>query len=349
MLKKRNIFIFMLIFILTVTFTTACSNNESDDASAPPEDTPEDGKIYTLRYGHDHMPDSPFQASAEQFKEIVEEKSEGRIKVEIYPAEQIGPGRQAIEALQLGSMEMINMPVAFFAGFDMKYSLVDMPFLFPNEDVLWKTLEGDIGTELLDLLVDQDMKGVAFYAEGWRQMTNNFPIRTPADFKGKKIRGMNAPVILSQYKAWGANPVALDYSEVYNALQQGVVQGQENPLLSINDKKFYEVQDYLILSDHNYLSYVLFANNTWLESLPEDLREIVFETGVDVAKDHRVRMDEANDGYLETIKASGIEIIELTDEERAVFREASEPVYEEFRSQFGDILDRTIEFVEQNK
>lgn len=346
MFKKRNSFIVLLILIFVLVFTTACSNEKPVDTAKPVDS---DTKVYTLRYAHDHMPDSPFQKSAEEFKDIVEERSKGRIKVEIYPAEQIGAGRQVLEALQLGSVEMINMPVAFFAGFDMKYSLVDMPFLFPTEDVLWKTLEGPIGSELLDLLVDKDMKGIAFYAEGWRQMTNNSSIKTPADLKGKKIRGMNAPVILAQYKAWGANPVALDYSEVYNALQQGVVQGQENPLLSINDKKFYEVQKYLILSDHNYLSYVLFANNTWFESLPKDLQEIVFNTGVEVAKDHRGRMDTANEGYFKTIEASGIEVIKLTDEEKAAFRAASEPVYDEFRGQFGDILDRTIEFVEKNK
>src|SRR5699024_5096087 len=197
-------------------------------------------------------------------------------------------------------------------------------------EALWETLDGEIGRELLDLLVDMDMKGVAFYAEGWRQMTNNDPIRSPDDFKGKKIRGMNAPVILSQYKAWGANPVALDYSEIYNALQQGVVEGQENPLLSINDKKFYEVQDYLMMSDHNYLTYALYANNTWLESLPEDLQEIIWDAGIEVAVEHRDLMDEANEEYYKEITDSGIEVIESTDEETKVFREASQTVYVEY-------------------
>lgn len=347
MFKRKNSFIIGLMLILVLVLTTACSNDSAKDSGGAASDS--EDKVYTLRYAHDHMPESPFQESAEEFKDIVEEKSDGRIKVEIYPAEQVGAGREVLEALQLGSVEMINMPVAFFAGFDIKYSLVDMPFLFPNEDVLFEALEGDIGRQLLDLSIDKDMKGIAFYAEGWRQMTNNDPIRTPEDIKGKKIRTMNAPVILSQYKAWGANPVTLDYSEVYNALQQGVVEGQENPLLSISDKKFFEVQDNLILSDHNYLSYVLYANNTWFESLPEDLQKIVEEAGVDVAKEHRVRMNEANDEYLKIITDSGIEVITLTDEERAKFREASQPVYDEFAEQFGDILDETIKFVEERE
>lgn len=348
MLKRRSSFIIMAMVIFVLVFTTACSNDKpSGDTNA--DSGSDNEKVYTLRYAHDHMPDSPFQKSAEDFKDVVEEKSEGRIKVDIYPAEQVGAGREVLEALQLGSVEMINMPVAFFAGFDIKYSLVDMPFLFPNEDVLFKALEGDIGKQLLDLSLDKDMKGIAFYAEGWRQMTNNKPIRTSEDMKGLKIRAMNAPIILEQYKAWGANPVTLDYSEVYNALQQGVVEGQENPLLSINDKKFYEVQDYLILSDHNYLSYVLYANNTWFESLPKDLQEIVYDAGVDIAKEHRVRMDEANAGYLKTIKESGIEVITLTDQEKQDFRKASEAVYEKYKDEFGDILDETIKFVEENK
>lgn len=328
---------------LTALVLVACGGG-SDSGK---EDAGDSADTYVLKYGHDHMPDSPFQESAERFKEIVEEESDGRIEVEIYPAEQIGVGREALEALQIGSVDMINMPIAFFAGFDIRYSLVDMPFLFPNDEALWATLDGEIGRELLDLLVDKDMKGVAFYAEGWRQMTNNSPIHSPDDFKNKKIRGMNAPVILSQYEAWGANPVALDYSEIYNALQQGVVEGQENPLLSISDKKFYEVQDYLMMSDHNYLTYALYANNTWLESLPEDLRDIVWNAGIDVAVEHRDLMDKANEGYYEEITASGIEVIELTDEERKEFREASQPVYDEFEDDFGDILERTIEFVKE--
>lgn len=344
MFKKRSSFIIIGMLIFVLVFTTACSGDKSTSG-----DSSNDEKVYTLRYAHDHMPDSPFQKSAEEFKEVVEEKSDGRIKVEIYPAEQVGAGREVLEALQLGSVEMINMPVAFFAGFDIKYSLVDMPFLFPNEDVLFEALEGDIGKQLLDLSLENDMKGISFYAEGWRQMTNNKPIRTPEDLKGVKVRAMNAPIILEQYKTWGANPVTLDYSEVYNALQQGVVEGQENPLLSINDKKFYEVQDYLILSDHNYLSYALYANNTWFESLPEDLQEIVYNAGVDVAKEHRVRMDEANESYLKSIKESGIEVITLTDQEREDFRKASEPVYEKYKEEFGDILEQTLKFVEERK
>lgn len=333
---------FVFISMLVISLMTACANPKTGGG--------EDGeKKIILKYGHDHMPTSPFHVSAEKFKKLVEERSSGRIEVQIYPAEQIGAGREALEALQIGSVQMINMPIAFFAGYDLKYSLVDMPFLFPNDDVLWKTLDGEIGRELLDLMEDKDMKGVSFYAEGWREFTNNNPIRTPEDFKGLKIRAMNAPVIMSQYKAWGANPVALDYSEVYNALQQGVVAGQENPLLSINDKKFYEVQKYLVMSDHNYLSYALFTNKTWFESLPEDLQKVVWDAGNEVAKEHRNLMDEANKGYFESIKASGIEIITLTPEEKEAFRKASQPVYDEFKAEFGDILDRTIDFVEKNK
>lgn len=341
MVKKFK-FSLVLFAILVLSLVTACGNQKTDGGK--------DGdKKIILKYGHDHMPTSPFHVSAEKFKKLVEERSNGRIEVQIYPAEQIGAGREALEALQIGSVQMINMPIAFFAGYDLKYSLVDMPFLFPNEDVLWKTLEGEIGRELLDLLEDKDLKGVAFYAEGWREFTNNNPIRSPEDFKGLKIRAMNAPVIMSQYKAWGANPVALDYSEVYNALQQGVVVGQENPLLSINDKKFYEVQKYLIMSDHNYLSYALFTNKSWFEGLPEDLQKVVWDAGIEVAKEHRTLMNEANDEYFKTIKDSGIEVITLTPEEKEAFRKASQPVYEEFKAEFGDILDRTIDFVEKNK
>lgn len=342
MLFKRKSYLLIIISSLLVLAgcggTKLAGTNDAVNAS----DAGGKGK-YTMIFAHDHTTTSPFQTSAERFKKLVEERSEGRMEVQIYPSMQLGTSREMIEGLQLGSIQMVNLPTAGFTGFDNRFTLVDMPYLFPDEDTLWEVLDNEIGRELLDGLESQGFKGLSFYAEGFKAMTNNRLIRRPEDLKGLRIRTMNSPVIMDQYKAWGANPVPIDFGEVYNSLQQGVVEGQENPLLSIHDMKFYEVQDYMIMSEHAYLSYVNVMNKAWFDSLPEDLKKIVWDTGLEVAQEHKALMKKMNETYFKDIQSSGIKIIELTPEEKEAFRQASLPVYDEYRTKIGDLLDRTIE------
>ncbi|RYD06991.1 hypothetical protein N752_01480 [Desulforamulus aquiferis] len=244
---------------------------------------------------------------------------------------------------------MTLLPTAKFGGFDQRLTMVDLPFLFPDEDVLWKVLDGEIGNEIMSGLDDIGIKGISFYAEGFKAFTSNKEIHLPQDFKGLKIRTMEAPVIMSQYKAWGANPVPIDFAEVYNSLQQGVVDGQENPYLSIHDMKFYEVQKYMTVGDHAYLSYFMSVSKKWYDSLPEDLQKLIYDTGREVAESHKGLMAEANDGYVKNIKDSGTIVYELTPEEREAFRKASEPVYDEFKDKIGaDLMDRTLKFIQEN-
>lgn len=342
-----------LLFLLVLTLTIAGCGGQQ--ANAPQKEGEkalqgQNNQVYTLKLGHDMMPDTPFQKSALKFKELVEQRSNGKIKVEVYPAQQLGSSREMIEGLQLGTIEGILLPTAKFGGFDQRLTLVDMPFLFPNGDVLWKILDGPIGRELLDNLKSIGLKGIAFYAEGFKAITNNKEIHNPSDFVGQKIRVMEAPIIMAQFKAWGANPVPIDYSEVYNALQQHVVDGQENPLLSIVAMKFYEVQKYVILSEHAYLSYVLVLNDKWYSSLPKDLQDVVFNAGIEAAQYQKKLMAEAEKEYIETIKKFGTTVYTLTPEEKEVFRKASQPVYDEFKKVIGDdLFNRTLKAIEEAK
>lgn len=344
---QRLSLLFVLIFTLTLI---GCGGQQAKTTQQGGEKASQtqNNQVYTLKLGHDMMPDTPFQKSALRFKEIVEQKSNGKIKVEVYPAQQLGSAREMIEGLQLGTIEGVLLPTAKFGGFDQRLTLVDMPFLFPNEEVLWKVLDGPIGRELLDNLKSIGLKGITFYAEGFKAFTNNKEIHKPSDFVGQKIRVMEAPVIIAQYKAWGANPVPIDYAEVYNALQQHVVDGQENPLLSIVAMKFYEVQKYVILSEHAYLSYVLVLNDKWYSSLPKELQDVVFNAGLEAAKYQKQLMAEAEKGYIDTIKKFGTIVYSLTPEEKEEFRKASQPVYEQFKNVIGeDLLNRTLKAVKE--
>ena len=188
------------------------------------------------------------------------------------------------------------------------------------------------------------IRGCAFYGNGFKAITNNIhPIESPDDLKGLKIRTMEAPLIMSTYSAWGANPVPVDFSELYSSLQQNVVDGQENPYLTISDMRFYEVQKYMTISKHAYLSYVLTFSDAFLNGLPEDLEQVVMDCGKECVQYHRDQMAELNQGYYDNIAASGIAINTLTDEQREAFKDASASVYDEYRDKIGgDLLDAVV-------
>lgn len=219
-----------------------------------------------------------------------------------------------------------------------------MPFLFPDEDTLYEIMNGELGEQVMAGLPDIGIRGCAFYGNGFKAITNNIhPIESPDDLKGLKIRTMEAPLIMSTYSAWGANPVPVDFSELYSSLQQNVVDGQENPYLTISDMRFYEVQKYMTISKHAYLSYVLTFSDAFLNGLPEDLEQIVMDCGKECVQYHRDQMAELNQGYYDNIAASGIAINTLTDEQREAFKDASASVYDEYRDKIGgDLLDAVV-------
>lgn len=293
---------------------------------------------YVMKFAHDHMMNSPYQKSSEWIKKEIETKSGGRIAVEIYPAQQLGNNREMIEAMQMGTIEAVLVPTTKYSGFDPKMNIFDMPYLFPNEKALWAMLEGEVGEMAKAGLPNIGIYGVQYFAEGWHFLTANKELRHPKDMKGLKMRSMEAPIVMDTFSAWGANPVPIDFSEVYNSLQQRVVDGHENPIISIHDMKFFEVQKYMIQIQHAYLSYFLAYSKKWYDSLPEDLQKVVWQAGLDGAQYHKGLMEEANKAYLKDIIDFGTQVIYLSDEEKQPWIDAVQPLYDKYRSMFGDDL-----------
>lgn len=347
----------LLTFLVVTTTAAGCAAPAGTAAQTPAaqESAPAETQAaeqpaaateptYVLKLGHDHTTTSPIQASAEEFKRLVEENSNGQISVQIYPAQQLGSSREMIESLQIGTLEAVLLPTAKFGGFDQRLNLADMPFIADTEKDFLTIFNGEIGQEAMSGLPAIGITGIAYYPEGFKAITNNVhPITKPTDLKGLKIRTMEAPIIMAMFSAWGTNPVPVDFTEVYNSLQQKVVDGQENPYLSIHDMKFYEVQKYMTISDHAYLSYFLAASTAWLSTLPADLQEVVKQAGLDASEFCRVKMNAANDDYLKTIKDYGVEVYELSPEERQAFKDACSSVYDDYRDVIGgDLLDRAV-------
>ncbi|SDK94500.1 TRAP transporter substrate-binding protein [Natronincola ferrireducens] len=337
---KRRISL-ILVFALVLTLAVGCGTSEPAGGQGGQE------KI-VIRLGHDLLEDTHQHYGALEFKKMVEEKTDGRIEVQVFPAGQLGTDIEIAEMMQSNAVEAGLVPTAKLSGFHAPLQLIDLPFLFPSREITYKLLDSELADDLFQPMEKIGLKGLAFWESGFKQFTANKEIRKPSDFEGLQIRVMESPLLIAQYRALGANPIPIDFSETYNALQQGVADGQENPLVSIAAMRFYEVQSHMTLSNHGYLAYaLLFSNSFWDRLSPEDqeiLQTAAREAGV-LERQEAIRREE---GFIETIESSGTTVIRLSDEEMAAFSEAMKPVHEEFADVIGrDLLQKAYDLIEE--
>jgi C4-dicarboxylate-binding protein DctP len=291
---------------------------------------------WNIKFGHDQPEKSPHHDGALYFKKLVEEGSNGEIAVKLFPSQLLGTGLQMSEMVQAGALEILAIPTSNMQVLHPSLQVLDLPFLFPDREALFRVLDSDFTDNLYKPLLNRNIIGLHWIISGFKQFTGNFPIRTPDDFKGRKIRVMPAPIIREQFKALGASPVPIDFHELYNALQQGVVDGQENPLTTIVTMKFYEVQKYMTLSNHAFIAYVFVASKSFFNSLPEKHQKMVREAAKKAGIYERGLVVEREKGFLETIKKSGVTVIELKPQDRQAFQTAVEPVYGWFNANIKD-------------
>jgi C4-dicarboxylate-binding protein DctP len=303
---------------------------------------------YTMKFGHDMPEDSAQHVAALKYAELVKERTKGRVEVRVFPAQQLGTDPEMVQQAQMGTLEIVLPPTAKIGGFAAQLQLADLPFLFPTKQICYQVLDGPVGDRLLGLLESKGLKGVSFWESGFKQMTANKPIRKPEDFAGMKVRVMESPILIAQYKQVKANPIPIDFAETYNALQQGVVEAQENPLVSIVNMKFYEVQKYTMLSNHGFLGYAfLFSKRVW-DRLPGDIQKIMRDTARELAPFERQDTARREGGYIERIKKGGSQVVEFTPQELAAFEKAFRPVHQQFAKTIGeDLLKDTYAHIEK--
>ena len=292
----------------------------------------------TIKLGHDMPESSHHHRALLKWKELVEERTGGDVTVTIFPSSILGSATQMVEQVQAGALEAAMLPNAQIAPIDPDLSVLDLPFLFPSRKVAHEVLDGPIGDTVLKTLEGTGIVGVAHWESGFKQFTGNFPIHSPADYVGHKIRTMQSQVVQEQFRAFGAVPTQIAFSELYSALQQGVVDGQENAIATIAAGKLYEVQHYLTLSDHAFLGEVFMISQSFYDSLDPKTRDILVTAAKEARDYQRQLIDEVEQEHLATFKKAGMEIIELTPEAHAAFVEASKPVYEWYRKERGGAL-----------
>ncbi|MDB5906704.1 MAG: C4-dicarboxylate transporter, partial [Massilia sp.] len=211
-----------------------------------------------IKFSHVVATDTPKGQAAERFKELAEKNTKGRVKVEVYPNSQLYKDKEELEALQLGAVQMLAPSLAKFGPLGAKeFEVFDLPYIFPTKNSLYAVTEGPIGKSLLAKLEPKGITGLAFWDNGFKVMSANKPLHTPADFRGLKMRIQSSKVLDAQMRALGANPQVLAFSEVYQALQTGVVDGTENPPSNMYTQKMHEVQKHVTMSNHGYLGYAV--------------------------------------------------------------------------------------------
>lgn len=332
--------------------TDSSETADSDDSSeaADSEDSSETtgSGEHTISVSYTTPESGSTHMGMENFKELAEEKTNGEVVIELFPNGQLyASEREAIEAVQSGTVEMTVAASAPVVGFDERFLALDLPFIFPDHETAYEALDGELGQTLLDGLPDIGLTGLAYGETGMRQMTNNsHPIESPEDLSGLQIRTMENDVHINTFKEYGADPSPFAFGELYSALQQNMYDGMENPINLVDQMNFYEVQDYLTISNHAYTATVAFINNDYFENLPDDIQSALEEAALESMDYQReIARQQDEDGMVNI--EDNMEVNELTEEQVQEFKDAAEPIFERYEDEIGtELMELTRSYSE---
>lgn len=290
-----------------------------------------------IKFSHVVAPDTPKGKAAAKFEELAETYTKGAVDIEVYPNSQLYKDKEEMEALQLGAVQMLAPSLAKFGPLGVQdFEVFDLPFIFPSYDALHSVTNGEAGKTLLAKLDDKGITGLAFWDNGFKIMSANSPLNVTDDFLGLKMRIQSSKVLEAQMNALGAVPQVMAFSEVYQALQTGVVDGTENPPSNMYTQKMHEVQKHATVSNHGYLGYAVIVNKQFWDGLPDDVRSGLDQALVESSAYANSIAKEENEKALAAMKAAGTtEFHELTEEERAAWVEVLAPVHDEMAERIG--------------
>ncbi len=295
-----------------------------------------------IKFSHVVAKDTPKGKAADKFRELAEAATKGRVKVEVYPNSTLYKDKEELEALQLGAVQMLAPSLAKFGPLGVKeFEMFDLPYIFPDKAALDRVTDGPIGRDLLQKLEPRGLLGLAYWDNGFKMMSANRPLRVPADLRGLKMRIQASKVLDEQMRSLGANPQVMAFSEVYQALQTGVVDGTENPPSNLYTQKMHEVQKHLTVTNHGYIGYAVIVNKKFWDKLPADIRTQL-EGALREATVYGDKIaQQENDAALEAVKKSGKTTVYVpTEAEKAEWRKALLPVQQKMADRIGkDLID----------
>lgn len=333
-MKKWLLASIISVFALVLAACGGGSDSGSSSSSDGSEYTAE--KPLVIKFSHVTSIESVKGKAADEFAKLVDEKTEGKVKVEVYPSSQLYGDNDELDALMSGNVHMIAPSVTKMVKLDPRWQYVDMPFLFQDDEHVQKFFTSDVAKTLLnsDQLAANDIQGMAFWGNGFKHFSNNKrPLVNVEDYKGLKFRAQAGKVLEAQFHALDAGSATIAFGETYAALQQGTVDGAENPYNNFDTQKYHEVQKYLSTTAHGRLDYAIFVNKSFWDKIPADLKAPVEEALTEATDIANQMAKDENAKSLENIKATGaVEIHEVTDAEREALKAALQPVYDEFTS-----------------
>jgi len=297
-----------------------------------------------IKFSHVVAEDTPKGKGALKFKELAESRTKGRVKVEVYPNSQLFKDGEEMQMLQLGNVQMLAPSVSKFGPLGVRaFEVFDLPYIFDNAKDLHNVTQGKIGKQLFDKLDSKGIIGLAYWDNGFKQMSSNKPLRTPADFRGQKLRIQSSKVLDGQMRALGATPQIMAFSEVYQAMQTGVVDGGDNTPSNIYTQKMHEVQKYMTISDHGVVEYAVIVNKSFWDGLPADIRATLDGAMKEATNFTNEIAQKQNDEAMEKMKASGkIQFITLTADEKKAWKKAVLKVHRDSEATIGKELIQQI-------
>ncbi|UFJ41407.1 TRAP transporter substrate-binding protein [Brevibacillus humidisoli] len=333
------------LILSTMLIVSACGGGGGETAPATDNGGGQGGQAaesVTLKVGHTLADTSHYQKGLEKFKELVAEKTNNAVNIEIFPNGSLGGERDMVEGLNVGSVDMVLTSTGPMSGFVPEVTVVDLPFLFRDAEHAHKVLDGEIGQQLLQKVDDTlGVKTLGWWENGFRNITNSKkPITKPEDLQGLKIRTMENDIHMDSFNTLGAQPTPMAFTELFTALQQGVIDGEENPVPIIMTSRFYEVQKYLTMTRHFYSPSLLMISKSKFDGLTPEQQQALQEAATEAAKYERQVVADMDKEYISQLKEKGMEIVENPDIEP--FVKAVQPVYEKYQDQFGKELIDSI-------
>ncbi len=332
-MNKRSVIISSVLALslaLSAGCTTLSSGQQGGTAPSPAASSQPSGGSgtkaeFTFKVAYGQPTSNPRHIAADKYAKWVNEKTNGRVKFDLYPAEVLGTDKQMTEAVSMGTMDMTITASGVTAAYEPKLAVFELPFLFQSNDQVGKLLDGPIGTEVAQDLPKKGMRLLAYWENGLRQITNNKrPIEKVEDLKGLKIRAPENKMTIQIFETLGSSPSPLAFPELYLALSQGVFDGQENPIANIHSGKLFEVQKYITMSNHKYECYPFLVSESVWKKVPEDLQKIIQEGAIMFAQEHRRLVMEMEEAQLKEFEAAGMQV---SRPDMTPFREATKGIY----------------------
>ncbi len=335
----KKVLTVVLALVMSLSLAACGSSSSSTAANSPAaSNTPASSTAPSviIKLGHGQTEAHPYHLGAAKFAELVNTYTNGSVKVDIYPNGTLGAERDMVEGVSMGTIDACITTNAPLTNFDANFNVFEFPYLFETEEEAHTIMDSDIGQNLLAELQDQGIIGLCYFENGFRNVTNNTKeIKTVEDLAGLKIRTMESEIHLASFTAMGANPTPMSWGDVYTALQQGTIDGQENPAMAIVDGKIYEVNKYLSLTQHFYSPAELVLSKSLFDKLTPEQQQAVQKAADEASAYQREQAYEFNTGKIDELKNDGMIITEV---DKSSFRAACESVYEKYDAAYGESI-----------